>query len=155
MTVIAVLNIVVGGIEIVAALFPLRNALVWMYDEWQTVIFVIPAALLVFALLVLAAGVVGIIAGIGMLRLRAWARRLSLMFSGLLILVSVGLLMLIAAFTPFIIPVIASIGTHDPTTDSAAMILFTIVYLALPVLYACVLCAAFRRPAWHATFAKG
>src|SRR5690242_8150763 len=106
MTVIAVLNILVGGIEIVAGLFPLRNALVWMYEEWLTVIFVIPAALLAFALLVLAAGTIGIIAGIGTLRLRPSARRSSLLFGGLLLLVPIGCLMLILVFTPFMMPMI-------------------------------------------------
>ena len=150
MTVIAVLNIVVGGIEILAGLFPLRGAYKWGVD-----LFVIPAALVASALLVLAAGVVGIIAGIGMLRLRSWARRLSLVFGGLLILASSGLLMLISVFTPFIMPIIASIGTYDPSADPAAMIVFTVTYLVLPVLYAFVLCVVFRRPAWQATFAKG
>ena len=118
-------------------------------------LFVIPAALVAFALLVLAAGVVGIIAGIGMLRLRLWARRLSLVFGGLLILASGGLLMLISVFTPFIMPIIASIGTYDPSSDLAAMIPFTVTYIVLPVFYAFVLCVVFRRPAWQATFAKG
>jgi hypothetical protein len=150
MTVIAVLNIVVGGIEILAGLFPLRGAY-----EWGVDLLVIPAALVAFALLVLAAGVVGIIAGIGMLRLRSWARRLSLVFGGLLILASGGLLMLISVFTPFIMPIIASIGTYDPSADLAAMIPFTVTYVVLPVSYAFVLCVVFRRPAWQATFAKG
>jgi hypothetical protein len=150
MTVIAVLNIVVGGIEILAGLFPLRGAY-----EWGVDLFVIPAALVAFALLVLAAGVVGIIAGIGMLRLRSWARRLSLAFSGLLILSAGGLLMLISIFTPFIMPIIASIGSYDPISDPAAMIPFTVTYLVLPVSYAFVLCVVFNRPAWRATFAKG
>ena len=155
MTVIAVLSIVVGGIEILAGLFPLRGALDMVYHEWRTVIVVIPAALMAFALVVLAAGVVGIIAGIGMLRLRSWARRLSLAFGGLLILVSVGVLMLIAVFTPFIMPIIASIGSYDPSADLVAMIPFTIVYFALPMFYAVVLSVAFSMPAWRATFAKG
>lgn len=150
MTVIAVLNIVVGGIEILAGLFPLRGAY-----EWGVDLFVIPAALVAFALLVLAAGVVGIIAGIGMLRLRSWARRLSLAFSGLLILSAGGLLMLISIFTPFIMPIIASIGSYDPISDPAAMIPFTVTYLVLPVSYSFVLFVVFNRPAWRATFAKG
>src|ERR1700719_2108583 len=75
--VIAVLNIVVGGIEILAGLFALRGA-----SEWRVALFVVPAALVAFALLVLAAGVVGTIAAIGMLRLRSWARGLSLVFAG-------------------------------------------------------------------------
>jgi hypothetical protein len=150
MTVIAVLNIVVGGIEILAGLFPLRGAY-----EWGVDFFVVPAALVAFALLTLAAGVVGIIAGIGMLRLRSWARRLSLVFGGLLILASGGLLMLISVFTPFIIPIIASIGTYDPNSNLAAMILFTVIYVVLPVSYAFVLCVVFHLPAWRATFAKG
>jgi hypothetical protein len=154
MTVIAVLNIVVGGIEIVAGLFPLRGGLFMMYEEWLTVIFVIPLALVAFALLVLAAGITGIIAGIGTLRLRSWARRRSLMFGGLLLGAFVGVLALIAVFTPFIMPVIASIGRHDPSYDPLAMIPFTIVYFALPVFYAFVLFVAFNRPAWQAAFAE-
>ncbi len=150
MTVIAVLNIVVGGIEILAGLFPLRGALAWGVD-----MFIVPAALVAFALVILAAGVVGIIAGIGMLRLRAWARRLSLVFGGLLILVAGGLFMLISVFTPFIMPIIASIGSYDPSADLAAMIPFAVTYFVLPVFYALVLWVVFRRPAWQATFAKG
>ena len=154
MTVIAVLSIIVGGVEILAGLFPLRGALDMMDHEWRTVIVVIPAALVAFALLVSATGVVGIIAGIGMLRLRAWARRSSLAFGGLLILVPLGVLMLIAVFTPFIMPIIASIGSYDPSSDLVAMIPFTVVYVVLPVAYSLVLCVAFSRPAWRATFAK-
>ncbi len=108
MTVIAVLNIVVGGIEILAGLFPLRGAL-----EWGVDMFIVPAALVAFALLIFATGAVGIIGGIGMLRLRSWARRSSLVFGGLLILVSGGLLTLISAFTPSSCP---SSRRSEPTT---------------------------------------
>jgi hypothetical protein len=73
----------------------------------------------------------------------------------LLILSAGGLLMMISIFTPFIMPIIASIGSYDPISDPAAMIPFTVTYLVLPVSYSFVLFVVFNRPAWRATFAKG
>jgi hypothetical protein len=155
MTVIAILSILVGGIEILAGVFPLWSALDMIYYEGWTVIVAIPAGLIAFALLLFAAGTVGGIAGLGTFRLRSSARRLSLMFGGLLLLVPIGCLMLISAFTPFIMPIIASIGSYDPSVDRVAMIAFAVVYLGLPAFYAVVLFIAFNRPAWQATFARG
>jgi hypothetical protein len=152
MTVIAVLNIVVGGIAILAGLSQLLGAL---YDKWEG-IFAIPAGIVAFGLLILAAGIVGIIAGIAMLGLHSWARRLSLAFGGLLIMVVGGVLILAAVFTPFIIPVIAAYGTYDlDPLRSHDLTLFAVIYAVLPVSYALVLCVVFRTPAWRATFAKG
>jgi hypothetical protein len=151
MTVISVLNIVVGGIEILAGLVQLAD----VYDLLRLGDIIILVARVAFGLPILAAGVVGIIAGIAMLALRSWARALSLAFAGLLILTSVVLLILTAVFTPLVIPVLASIGPYDLSADNLGLILFTVIYVALPVTYALVLCVAFRKPAWRATFAKG
>ncbi len=151
MTVIAVLDIVVGGTEILAGLFQLVGTVDMMPPSGSFGI--LETVRTAFALPILAAGVVGIIAGIGMLALRSWARTVSLAFSGLLILTSVFLLFLTSALTLLLLPVLASIDGSDPTT--AGLILFAVVYVALPVSYAFVLWIAFSRPAWRATFAKG
>src|SRR5215471_14105664 len=100
MTVIAVLNIVVSVIEILAGLSPLWSAFDMAYYEGWSVIIAIPAGLAAFALLLVTTGIVGIMAGIGTLRLRPWARRRSLMFGGLLLLTFIAMWMMIAIFTP-------------------------------------------------------
>ena len=150
MTVIAVLDIVVGGFAIIAGLSQLAD----VYDLLRVGDIIILVARVAFGLPILAAGVVGIIAGIAMLALRSSARALSLVFGGLLILTPVLLLVLMAVFTPLIIPVLASIGTYDLSAGNRGLILFAGIYVALPVSYAVVLCVAFRKPAWRATFAK-
>jgi len=151
MTVIAVLTIVVGGIEALAGLVQLAD----VPDLLRVSDIIILVARLAFGLPILAAGVVGIIAGIAMLALRPSARTLSLVSGGLLILTPLLLLILMAVFTPLIIPVFALIGTHDLSATNLGLMLFTVIYVALPVSYGVVLCVAVRKPAWRATFAKG
>jgi hypothetical protein len=80
MSVIGVLNMVVGGVVCLAGLFQLVGTFVLMFELLRVGAFTIPLPRVAFALLILATGVVGIIAGIGMLGLRSWARRLSLVF---------------------------------------------------------------------------
>jgi hypothetical protein len=151
MTVIAVLTIVVGGIELLAGLVQLVDVL----DQFRTDDAIILGIRAVFGLPTLAAGVVGITAGIATLALRPRARALSGAFGGLLILTSVVLLFLVSTLTPYVIPVLASVGSFDLSADSPALNLFMLIYVAVPVAYALVLFVAFSRPAWRATFAKG
>lgn len=151
MTAIAVLNITMGIIEILNGLFHLAGALTLIYNMVQLGVFEMPGARLTFSLLLLATGIVGLIAGIGMLALRPWARTLSLVFGGLLILSSVA--------SYFTVPIISSIGTYDLGSISAEglarLIIFSAVDVVLPVPYALILFVVFSRPAWKTTFAKG
>jgi hypothetical protein len=151
MTVIAVLTIILGCLEILAGLFQLTGAFFLMYELLRLGAFGIPLARVTFSLLLLATGIVGLIAGIGMFALRASARTSSLVFAGLLLLSSVS--------SFFIVPILASIGSYDLGSLSAynlaRLIIFGAVYVGLPVSYALVLCAAFYRPAWRAAFARG
>ncbi len=92
-------------------------------------------------------------AGIGIFSLRPWARELSLAFAGLLIVCCVS--------SFFLVPIIASIGTIG-TNDLRAidafnlvrLALFSAIFVAIPVIYAPILCLVFSRPAWKAAFAS-
>ena len=149
MTAIAALNIILGGIGILNGLQLLLGALYLMSELSRLGVFSIPIARLAFALLILATGVVGLIAGIGILRLRPWARALSLMYGGLLILSAV--------FSYLAVPIIATIGTYDigsiDAGGMARLILFSAIYVLFPVPYSLVLCVVFYKPAWKTTFA--
>jgi hypothetical protein len=82
MTAIAVLNIILGGFVILNGLFHVLGYLVLMYELLRLGVFEIPLARLAVSLPILATGIVGLIAGIGIFRLRPWARTLSLLFGG-------------------------------------------------------------------------
>ena len=151
MTTIAVINIVVGVIVILSGLFQLLGALALMLELFRMGVFELPAIRLLFSFLLLATGIVGLIAGIGMLSLRPSARELSLVFAGLLIFSAV-----LSCFT---IPIIASIETYDLGAISAGglarLIIFCVIYVVLPMSYALLLLVAFGRSAWKSAFAKG
>jgi hypothetical protein len=151
MTAIAVLNIIFGGIGILNGLFNVLGALALMYELLRLGVFEIPVARSAFSLLTLATGIVALIAGIGMFALRPWARALSLVYAVLLILSCV--------FSFFAIPILASIGSYDiGSIDAyglARLILFSVIYVVVPVPYALLLCVVFNKPAWKAAFAKG
>jgi hypothetical protein len=151
MTAIAVLNIVFGGLGILNGLFQLLGSLVLLHELLRLGVFEIPLARLTFSLLILATGIVGVIAGIGMFALRPWARALSLVYGGLLIFSCV--------FSFFMVPIIASIGAYDIGSigayDLARLIIFSVIYVVLPVIYSFLLCIVFYKPAWKTTFAKG
>jgi hypothetical protein len=150
MTAIAVLNIVFGGLVILNGLFQLLGSLALMSELSRLGVFQIPMARLTFSLLVLATGIVGLIAGIGMFALHPWARALSFVFGGLL-LVS-------AVFSFFIVPIIATIGTYDIGSlgayDLARLVIFSSLYVVLPVIFSVVLFIVFNNSAWKTTFAK-
>ena len=143
MTAIAALAIIVGGLEILGGLFQLLGAVALMLELNRQGVFDIPMARLAFALLVLATGIVGLIAGFGLFSLRPWARTLSFVFAGLLIIS--------AALSCFTIPIIASIGTYDfgslPASGLARLIIFSATYVVVPVLCSVVLCVALRKAA--------
>lgn len=149
MSVIATLNIIVGGLEILAGLFQLLGTVILMYELLQVGAFDIPVGRLAFSLLVLATGIVGMIAGIGLFLMRPWARNLSFAFAGLLI---------VSALFSFIrIPLIRLVGTYDFASigafDMVRLIIFSAAYVVVPVLYAPILFAALCSPAWRRAFA--
>jgi len=151
MTAIAVLDIIFGVVGILAGLFNLLGAFVLFYELLRVGVFEIPMARLTFSLLLLATGVVGLIAGLRTLALRPSARTSNLVYAGLLIASAV--------FSYFTVPIIAMIGTYDlgsiPAEGLARLIVFGFIYVAFPVAYSVVLCAVFCTPAWKATFATG
>src|SRR5215468_10784409 len=85
MTAVAVLNIVFGGLVILMGLFLAAGVLALLYEQSRLGVFELPLARTAFSILVLATGIVGLVAGIGTFSLRSWARDLSLAFAGLLI----------------------------------------------------------------------
>jgi hypothetical protein len=86
-----------------------------------------------------------------MLSLRPWARALSLVFGGLLILLCVS--------SYFIVPAIASIGTFAISSLSAEglarLIIFGLVDVVVPVSYAILLFVVLSKKSWKTAFAKG
>jgi uncharacterized membrane protein (DUF2068 family) len=151
MTATAVLSIILGVLEILNGLFQLLGALTLVHEMLRLGVFEMPTARLMFSLLLLATGIVGLIAGIGMLALRPWARVLSLVFGAMLIFSSV--------FSYVTVPIIASIGTYDMGSMSAEglarLTIFSVIYVLLPVSYALLLFVVFYKPAWKTAFAKG
>ncbi|WP_369724371.1 hypothetical protein AB8Z38_09030 [Bradyrhizobium sp. LLZ17] len=151
MTAIAVLNVILGGIGILNGLFLLLGALYLMAELLRLGAFYIPIARLAFCLLILATGVVGLVAGTGIFRLRSWARALSLVYAGLLFLSS--------ALSYLTVPVIATIGSYDmgsiSTDGLVRLIIFGAIYVGFPIPYSVLLCVVFYKPAWKAAFARG
>ena len=151
MTAIAVLNIIFGGFEILKGLFHALGAIVLMLELWRVGAFDIPAGPVAFSLQLLATGIVGLVAGIGLFRLRSWARELSLVFAGLLILS--------CALSFLTLPILASIGSYDvgslTSSDLARLTLFVVFHAVFPMSYALLLCVVFHKPAWKTAFAKG
>ena len=82
MTAIAVLSIIFGALEILNGLFQLFGSLTLLYESLRQGVFEIPIARLTLSFLILAAGAVGLISGIGMFTLRPWARGSSLSMPG-------------------------------------------------------------------------
>ena len=151
MTAIAVFNVILGGIGVLDGLFLLLGALSLTVELLRIGAFSIPVARLAFSLLMLSTGGVGLVAGIGILKLRPWAPAMSLAYAGLLILAAV--------LSYLIVPVIATIGTYDIGSINAdglaRLIIFGAIYVGLPVPYSVLLCIVFCKPAWKATFARG
>jgi hypothetical protein len=141
---------VFGGLVILMGLFLALGVLALLYEQSRLGVFALPVARSAFAILVLATGTVGLVAGIGILKLRPWARGTSQAFAGLLIICCV--------LSFFLVPIIASIGTYDLRAIDAfnlvRLALFSAIFLAIPALYAPILCIAFSRPAWKAAFGK-
>ncbi len=150
MTAIAALTVIVGGLQILAGLFQLLVVIVLMLELNRQGVFQVPVARLTFALGVLVTGVVGLIAGVGLWRLRPPARTLSLVFAGLLIVSAVS--------SCFSIPIIASLGSYDIRAVNAdgltRLVIFCGIYVVVPVFYSAVVCTALGA-AWKNSFAKG
>ena len=89
MTAIAVLNIIFGGVGIFAGVFNLLGFLALLSELSRLGAFELPATRLTFSLLMLATGAFGLVAGFAIFARRPWARTLSLVYAGLLILSSV------------------------------------------------------------------
>jgi hypothetical protein len=150
MTAIAVLNMVVGGVGILNGLYLDLGAVAVMYELLREGVFSIPLGRLSFALLVLATGIVGVVAGIGLLRTHRWARPVSLVYAGLLILLSIG--------SYLTLPILATIGTYNLAELGAPgltrLIIFSTINILIPVPYAVILCVVFCKSARKTAFAK-
>jgi hypothetical protein len=154
MTALAVLNIIFGGLVILMGLFLALGVAALLYEQSRLGVLELPVARSAFAILVLASGIVGLVAGIGIFGLRPWARASSLAFAGLLIVC--------CALSFLLVPIIASIGTLRADDLRAIdgfnlvrLALFTAIFIAIPVIYAPILFIAFSRRTWKAVFASG
>ena len=150
MTAIAVVNILFGGLGIVDGLYLGLGFLAHMYELLRLGIFEIPIGRLAFSLLILATGIIGLVAGIGLLLLRRWARVLSLVYGGLLTS---------SAIASFIaLPIIGTLGTHGLGEIDAygllRLIIFSAIYVVVPVPYSLILWIMFCKPARKTAFAK-
>jgi hypothetical protein len=145
MTALAVLNILFGALGILSGLLRVLQSLALMYQLWLLDVlgfFAARPALALLALLIVATGVIGVVAGVRIFALRPSARASSLAYAGLLALSSV-------------LCFIAALMTYPLAVDATTLTLFVATYLAIPLPYALVLFLAFRRPAWKAAFAGG
>ena len=155
MIAVAVFNVCFGGLVILMGLFLALGAMAFTLELLRLGGgFEIPMARAAFAMLVLATGIVGVVAGIGMLKPRRWARDASLAFAGLLIISCV--------LSFFAVPAVASISAISSSDlraiDSFDLVRFAVfiaILVAIPVIYAPILCIAFSTRAWKTTFAKG
>jgi hypothetical protein len=155
MIAVAVFNTCFGGLVILMGLFLALGVMAFTLELLRLGGgFEIPVARAAFALLVLATGIVGLVAGIGMLKPRHWARTASLAFASLLIMSCV--------LSFFAVPAIASIGTIGAsdlravdTFDLVRLALFVAIFIAIPVIYAPILCIVFNTRAWKTAFAEG
>jgi hypothetical protein len=151
MIVVAVFNMIFGCIGILNGLLLVAVMVTLMRELSRLGVPGIQIVRSAFAIVALATGILGLIAGIGVTLLRPWGRTLSLTYGGLLIVIGV--------LSFFLVPLIASIGTNGlhtvDTTGLVRLIVFGAIYIGLPVIYAPLLLIAFNRPAWKAAFAKG
>ncbi len=149
MTTIGVLNIVLGGFGIIFALFGILAALEGIRRGLVIEGFMgipgisaeqreIMLKMLEFALFALVGNTVGVIAGIGILRMAAWARVVSLVYAGLWVLQD-GILLLL--------PVQADGSASDT-------IIGRLVGACLGFSYLIILFILFKRPNWKDAFAK-
>lgn len=151
MTAIAVINICFGGLGVLNGLYLALGSMALMFELLRLGVFEIPAGRLAFSFLTLTTGIVGLVAGIGILVRHPWARVMSLVYGGLLILSCLG--------SFFAVPIIATIGTYSLGSLDAygvtRLIIFSAIYVVIPLPYAVILWAMFCKAAWKTTFAKG
>lgn len=151
MTVIGVLNLVFGGLGFISALFEVLAALAGIRRAILTEGFMgipgisadketIMLKMLECALFALAVSTVGVIAGIGIFRMRAWARAASLIYAGLWAL-NAGILLLF--------PVQAA----TPDANASATIIGHVVGICFGLAYPIILFILFQKPNWKAAFA--
>lgn len=137
MTAVGVLNIVFGGIFIITSLIAIMmvNArLSQGLSDWNAI------KLLGQGLLSLAVGIVGLIAGIVVLRLIFWGRIMSLIFAGMWVLYA-----LLATFFP------VSTGASE-TSGATFDIIGRVIGLLISLVYPVILYRLFQRPQWKAAF---
>lgn len=151
MTAIGVLNLVFGGLGIISALFEVLAALAGIRRAILIEGFMgipgistdqraIMLKMLEFALFALAASSVGAVAGIGILRMAAWARVVSLVYAGLWAL-NAGILL--------VFPVQAA----TPEADASGAVIGLVVGICFGLSYPIILFILFQKPNWKAAFA--
>jgi hypothetical protein len=152
MTTIGVLNIVFGGFGIIRALFDILTALDGIRRGLVIEGFMgIPGIsadqravmlkMLELALFALVGSAVGVVAGIGILRIAAWARVVSLVYAGLWVLHD-GILLLL--------PVQAA----TPDASASGTMIGHAVGISFGLSYLIILIILFQKPNWKAAFAK-
>jgi hypothetical protein len=152
MTVIGVLNLVFGGLGIISALFEVLAALAGIRRAIVIEGFMgipgisadqraIMLKMLEFALFALAVSTVGVIAGIGIFRMRAWTRAASLIYAGLWAL-NAGILL----FFP--------VQATTPDANVSATIIGRVVGICFSLSYPIILFTLFQKPNWKAAFAR-
>jgi hypothetical protein len=151
MTTIGVLNIAFGAFSIIFALFGMLAALARIRRAILIEGFMgIPGIsaneetlmlkMLEFALFALAVNTVGVVAGIGIFRMAAWARVVSLVYAGLWILYA-GILLLFP------------IQAATPDANASGTIIGRVVGICFGLLYPIILFILFQKPNWKAAFA--
>ena len=152
MTAIGILNLVFGGLGIISALFEVLAALAGIRrgiliegfmgipgisDDQRAIML----RMLEFGIFALAVSTVGVVAGIGIFRMAAWARAVSLVYAGLWAL-NAGIL--------FLFPV----QPATPDANGSGTIIGRVVGICFGLSYPIILFILFQKPNWKAAFAR-
>jgi hypothetical protein len=151
MTAIGVLNLVFGGFGIIFALFGILIALAGIRRGILIEGFMgipgisadketIMLKMLEFALFALAVSTVGVVAGIGIFRMAAWARVISLVYAGLWILCT-GIFLLFR------------VQAATPDANASGTIIGRVVGICFDFSYPIILFILFQKPNWKTAFA--
>jgi len=139
MTVIALLNMVFGGYGMIVGLYGVTLAHAMFSSSLRMSAFSQLLHLLIvalgFSVLVLATGIIGLVAGISIFSLRPWARALSLLYGAL-----------------FVVTGITSSVINNVASPDQSMVLAIATTLVIYLPYPIILYVVFYKPTWKATF---
>lgn len=141
MTAVGVLDIILGVFVLLQGLFVIllgHGLLPATFADPESALGL--AIIIALGLVALTAGVIGLVAGIGVFKLRPWGKAMSLLFAALWVADSVGAMILFAARS----------SAETESTDINGRV----VAILLRSAYLVVLAALFAKPSWKAAFRR-